>query len=266
MRKQLSLALCSCAALLALSCSKKVVPTTPTAMTRQDSVAYAFGLINGESFSKMLNKVPGDSLSRDKLLEGFSASVEQKEMKMSVADARSFFQEYIKDIQELEDKQRQIKNDSVLFVNRNKPGVQVTASGLQYRVLRDGTGIQPTAADEVTVHYTGRLIDGTKFDSSYDRNEPATFPLNQVIAGWTEGLALMKIGAKYEFYIPANLAYGERGAGSAIPPNSLLIFEVELLDVKTSAPTPSEEEANQTTTDKDKNKTKTRNRKRTRKK
>ncbi len=264
MRKQLSLALSSCVALLAVSCSKKVVSPSATAMSRQDSVAYAFGLINGESFSKMLNKVPGDSLSRRQLLSGFTAAVEQKDMKMSVADARSFFQNYIKGIQEQEDKLRLAKNDSVLAVNKNRPGVQVTPSGLQYRVLRDGTGIQAKAEDEVTVHYVGRLVDGTQFDSSYERNEPATFPLNQVIAGWTEGVALMKVGAKYEFYIPSTLGYGERGAGAAIPPNSVLIFEVELLDVKT--PTPAKEEANKTTSATQEDKTQVNKRKGTKKK
>lgn len=264
MRKQLSLALCSCVALLAVSCSKKVVSPTETAMSRQDSVAYAFGLINGESFSKMLSKVPGDSLSRRQLLSGFTAAVEQKDIKMSVADARSFFQNYIKGIQEQEDKLRLAKNDSVLAVNKNRPGVQVTPSGLQYRVLRDGTGIQPKAEDEVTVHYVGRLVDGTQFDSSYERNEPATFPLSQVIAGWTEGVALMKVGAKYEFYIPSSLGYGERGAGAAIPPNSVLIFEVELLDVKT--PTPTKEEATKTTSATQEDKTQVSKRKGTKKK
>lgn len=106
-----------------------------------------------------------------------------------------------------------------------------TASGLKYLVINEGTGAQPTAEDEVTVHYTGRLLSGKVFDSSVQRGEPATFPLNGVIRGWTEGLQLMKEGAKYIFYIPSNLAYGERGAGADIPPYADLIFEVDLIKV-----------------------------------
>ena len=118
-----------------------------------------------------------------------------------------------------------------LAKNKGKRGVTTTASGLQYEVLTDGTGAQPTAADTVKVHYEGRLLDGTVFDSSYKRNEPATFPLNGVIAGWTEGVQLMKVGSKYRFTIPAALAYGESGAGGVIPPNAVLVFDIELLAV-----------------------------------
>jgi FKBP-type peptidyl-prolyl cis-trans isomerase FklB len=105
-------------------------------------------------------------------------------------------------------------------------------SGLQYQVLKEGNGRKPKATDQVKCHYEGTLIDGTMFDSSIKRGEPATFPLNQVIAGWTEGLQLMQVGAKYRFFIPYNLGYGERGAGASIPPYSTLIFDVELIEVK----------------------------------
>jgi len=118
-----------------------------------------------------------------------------------------------------------------LAKNKGKPGVTTTASGLQYEVLTAGTGAQPTAADTVKVHYEGRLLDGTVFDSSYKRGEPATFPLNGVIAGWTEGVQLMKTGAKYRFTIPSALAYGDSGAGGVIPPNAVLVFDIELLGV-----------------------------------
>ena len=126
--------------------------------------------------------------------------------------------------------------------NKKKEGVKTTPSGLQYKSLKEGAGAQPKANDTVTVNYRGTLMDGTEFDSSYKRGEPATFPLNGVIKGWTEGLQFMKKGSKYQFFIPANLAYGERSPGAGIPPNSTLIFEVELLDVKggeAAAPSPS---------------------------
>ncbi|MBQ4314042.1 MAG: FKBP-type peptidyl-prolyl cis-trans isomerase [Lentisphaeria bacterium] len=118
-----------------------------------------------------------------------------------------------------------------LAENAKKEGVKVTASGLQYRVITEGSGRKPAASDKVKVHYTGKLTDGTVFDSSVQRGEPIDFALNQVIAGWTEGVQLMAAGSKYEFFIPSNLAYGDRGAGNAIPPGATLIFEVELLEV-----------------------------------
>jgi FKBP-type peptidyl-prolyl cis-trans isomerase FkpA len=123
------------------------------------------------------------------------------------------------------------KGTAFLNENKSKSGVQTTASGLQYQVLSEGTGPKPKATDTVSVNYTGTLIDGTKFDSSYDRGQPVTFPVNGVIPGWTEGLQLMNVGSKYKFFIPGELAYGERSPGPEIPPNSTLIFEVELLSI-----------------------------------
>ncbi len=119
-----------------------------------------------------------------------------------------------------------------LAENAKKDGVTVTASGLQYKVLEEGTGRQPAATDTVEVHYTGTLTDGSKFDSSRDRGQTIEFPLNGVIAGWTEGVQLMKEGARYEFTIPSELGYGARGAGGVIPPNATLIFDVELVAIK----------------------------------
>ena len=120
--------------------------------------------------------------------------------------------------------------EDFLAQNGKREEVTTTESGLQYEVLEEGDGAQPTREDQVTVHYKGELLDGTVFDSSYDRGEPATFPLNRVIPGWTEGVQLMKVGAKYKFYIPPELGYGSRDQGK-IPPNSTLIFQVELLSI-----------------------------------
>jgi len=132
------------------------------------------------------------------------------------------------------------KTDGAKFLeeNKKKEGVKTTASGLQYKVVKEGTGPQPKATDMVTVNYRGTLIDGTEFDSSYKRGQPATFPLNGVIKGWTEAVQLMKVGSKYQLFVPSNLAYGERSVGPDIAPNATLIFEVELLDVK-PPPTPA---------------------------
>ena len=125
------------------------------------------------------------------------------------------------------------KGEAFLAENAKKEGVKTTASGLQYKVLKEGTGKSPKDTDTVQVHYKGTLLDGTEFDSSIKRGQPAEFPLNRVIPGWTEGVQLMKEGAKYQFTIPSKLAYGERGTpGGPIPPNSTLVFEVELLSIK----------------------------------
>lgn len=124
------------------------------------------------------------------------------------------------------------RGQQFLQENAKRDGVKTTASGLQYEVITEGKGKSPKATDEVLVHYRGTLLDGTEFDSSYKRNEPISFPLNQVIKGWTEGVQLMQEGAKYRFFIPSNLAYGSRGAGGAIGPDETLVFEVELLKVQ----------------------------------
>ena len=123
------------------------------------------------------------------------------------------------------------KGEKFLAENKTKEGVKTTPSGLQYKVLKEGSGKSPTATDTVVCHYRGTLLDGTEFDSSYKRGEPAEFPLNHVIPGWTEGVQLMKEGAKYQFFIPSNLAYGSRGAGGVIGPDATLIFEVELIKI-----------------------------------
>lgn len=157
-----------------------------------------------------------DEAARDEVKDTVSARMQQRQAEERSAQASKALEEGTKFLAE----------------NGKREGVKTTASGLQYEVLAEGKGAKPTAADTVTVHYRGTLINGEEFDSSHSRGEPATFPLANVISGWTEGVQLMSPGAKYKFYIPSALAYGERGAGVRISPNSTLIFEVELLSVE----------------------------------
>lgn len=147
------------------------------------------------------------------------------------AEAQKIITEYLQDLEKKATAAAREEGEKFLAENKKNENVRETASGLQYVVEKEGTGASPKADDEVTVHYTGRLLNGQVFDSSVSRGEPATFPLNRVIPGWTEGVQLMKEGAKYTFFIPSDLAYGPQGVPNAIPPHSTLIFEVELIKV-----------------------------------
>jgi len=168
-------------------------------------------------------------------VEDFSQSVKDvicgNELSMTHTEAQKMLNEYFHDKEKEQSKKTIAEGKAYLEENAKRSGVTQTGSGLQYEVLAEGTGKSPKATDKVRCHYEGRLLDGTVFDSSYGRGEPADFGLNQVIPGWTEGVQLMKEGAKYRFHIPYLLAYGERGAGSQIPPYSTLVFDVELLKV-----------------------------------
>lgn len=200
--------------------------------SRQDSIAYAFGVASGANFSQSLKGMPGDSLDMALILKGFTASCLNEGVAIDEGRALSMIQSYYSEIQEKEVLEHKKKNEEFLTENIKKEGWQATESGLQYRMLREGTGARPTVQDSVEVNYRGTTIDGVVFDDSYSRNSSITFPLLQVIPGWTEGICLMNEGAKFEFAIPSKLAYGERGAGGVILPNSTLLFEVELLNVK----------------------------------
>lgn len=200
-----------------------------------DKFSYALGLGIGQQLKQM-------GLKGTLVINDFAASItdvlEGNDLKVSHQEGQKIVNAFF---QELEQKQNAAKaaagkvakeeGSKFLAENAKKDGIIVTKSGLQYEVLTEGTGKKPKATDTVRCHYEGRLLDGTVFDSSYKRNAPANFGLQQVIAGWTEGVQLMAEGAKYRFYIPYMLAYGEGGAGASIPPFATLIFDVELIKV-----------------------------------
>lgn len=199
-----------------------------------DKTSYALGL----GIGAQLKSMGAEKLNIDDFAQAIKDSIAGTEQ-IKAAEAQQIVQEFFAEQEKQQrakaeelGKQLKAEGEAFLAENAKKDGIIVTASGLQYTVLQEGTGKQPTATDKVKCHYTGTLTNGTKFDSSVDRGEPAVFPLNAVIAGWTEGLQLMKEGAKYRFFIPYNLAYGEAGAAGAIPPYSALIFDVELIEVQ----------------------------------
>jgi FKBP-type peptidyl-prolyl cis-trans isomerase FklB len=172
-----------------------------------------------------------DTLDQEAFTEGLKAALAGDSTLITDEESNKVLQAYFTELQEKKTKMAAKEGELFLAGNAKKEGIQVTASGLQYEVITAGDGAKPLATDQVTVHYKGTLIDGKVFDSSYDRGQPATFGLNQVIAGWTEGVQLMSVGAKYKFYIPYALGYGERGAGADIPPYAALVFEVELMKI-----------------------------------
>lgn len=171
------------------------------------------------------------NLDADTFRNGVMNAFDGTEPAIPVEEAQKLINDYLQELQDKAEKVARAEGEQFLAENGKKENVKTTASGLQYVVEKEGTGAQPSAEDEVTVHYTGKLLNGQVFDSSVNRGEPATFPLNRVIPGWTEGVQLMKEGAKYTFFIPSDLAYGPQGVPGAIPPHSTLIFDVELIKV-----------------------------------
>jgi len=173
----------------------------------------------------------GDSLDLESLYFGIQDVFQKKELIIKEQECSMIVQTYMQQAMETKVTKMKAEGQAFLESNKGKEGVKVTASGLQYKVISAGSGKTPSASDNVTVHYTGKLVDGTPFDSSVERGQPATFGVGQVISGWTEALQLMREGDKWILFIPSELGYGERGAGGKIPPHSTLIFEVELIKV-----------------------------------
>lgn len=201
--------------------------------TEKEKVSYMVGMdmANGLSTIK-------DDVDLNIVFEAIRTQIAGGKTLLTAEEAQAVRETFVKKLQAAQQaktaalaKQNKEAGDKFLAANKAKPGVKTTASGLQYQVMKEGTGKKPSAESTVKVHYSGTLLDGTKFDSSYDRGEPAQFPLNGVIKGWTEGLQLMSVGSKYKFFIPSDLAYGDRPSPGPIGPNSTLVFEVELIDI-----------------------------------
>ena len=203
--------------------------------TEEKKLGYIIGMDIGKSLSEQ-----GTDVDLDSLIAAIKATYNGEELAMTPEEAAEVRKEYVEKRQAEQQattaavgETNLVAGKTFLAENATKEGVMTTESGLQYKVETMGTGAKPVATDTVKVHYRGTLLDGTEFDSSYARNEPISFGLNRVIAGWTEGVQLMPVGSKFMFYIAPDLAYGE-GGGGPIPPNSTLIFEVELLDIETA--------------------------------
>lgn len=219
-------------ALFVSGCSEKEIGSGDL-KTQIDSVSYAIGLDMGKNF-----KAQSIDIQSDVFLAGLKDGLEDTVYLLNDEEIQSVLMNF--QMQMMEKRQKEMQEagdnnkkeaDTFFEENKTKEGIVTTESGLQYKVIEEGSGKTPGDADTVVVHYKGTLLDGTVFDSSYDREAPATFPVGGVIAGWTEGLKLMKEGGKYELYIPSDLAYGPNGQGM-IGPNQALVFEVELIEVK----------------------------------
>ncbi len=200
--------------------------------TEMDKVSYIIGTQIGQNFKRQ-----GIEIRVELLMQGLTDAMKDKELMLSKEEVKKVMTSFQKRMQAKQQERQKteamtnrVEGTAFLIDNKKKKGVKELPSGLQYKIIKKGTGQTPTANSRVKTHYRGTLINGTEFDSSYKRNQPATFPVRGVIKGWTEALLLMGEGAKWELYIPANLAYGERGR-PGIPPNSTLIFEIELLEI-----------------------------------
>lgn len=224
------------AAALVTACSNSYESATPDITDRNDSLHYSFGYLQGANLANQ----GIDDIDMNNYVAGFMTAMDEADSSIiNDGDMQALIQSYFQELQMRQMEERAAAADvnieqgqAFLEENLQNSDVTETESGLQYRVLEEGDGPSPEATDRVRVHYEGSLINDEVFDSSYDRGEPVTFPLNQVIPGWTEGVQLMNVGSKYQFFIPADLAYGNNPPqGSIIEPGSVLIFEVELLEI-----------------------------------
>ena len=217
-------------AMMAASCNAQD-KKKDTMKTEKDSISYSFGVSIGNN----LKTNALDSLDVDMLAKGMKDVFAGKTViTQEAADLK--INGYMAGKEKVKGEANVKKGQEFLEANKSKPGVTVTPSGLQYVIMKAGTGPKPGLNDKVSCHYHGTLIDGTVFDSSVDRGQPASFPVSGVIPGWTEALQMMPVGSKWKLFLPSNLAYGERGAGGKIGPNSVLVFEVELLAIEPPAP------------------------------
>jgi len=197
--------------------------------TIEEKASYGVGLQMGEQLKSMF-----EGASVDAAIAGITDAFEGNELQLEsddINDAFKVIQEKVQEQQAAQAGEKAAEGETFLAENAKKAGIQVTATGLQYEVITEGSGEKPSSSATVRTHYRGTLIDGTEFDSSYSRGEPAEFPVGGVIAGWTEALKLMPVGSKWKLYIPYQLAYGERGAGGSIGPYQALVFEIELLAI-----------------------------------
>lgn len=217
----------SMAAILTGTLAGSAIAQDTALETPESKLSYSLGMMIGERVLPQYGE-----LDYDLVMQGMKDQNSGKETALTMEEAEMALQAQQQEIAAAAAAEAEQKGAGFLAENKAKDGVMVTDSGLQYEVITEGDGAKPTADDTVSVHYVGTLMDGTEFDSSIARGEPASFPLKGVIPGWTEGLQLMNVGSKYRFVIPSDLAYGERGAGQAIGPGETLVFEVELLEIK----------------------------------
>jgi FKBP-type peptidyl-prolyl cis-trans isomerase len=218
--------------IIGMSCQQSGSVKNVKLETEADSAGYAIGILVGTNNKQQVENAPGGAdINLDAMVAAFSAASKGEEGAMTTEEADQIIRRFFETAGEKEGQSNLEAGNAFLEENKSREGVNTTASGMQYEVITEGTGPKPSAEDRVRVHYHGTLIDGTVFDSSVDRGEPAVFGVGQVIPGWTEALQLMPVGSKWKIYLPSDLAYGERGAGADIGPNTTLIFEVELLEI-----------------------------------